>query len=82
RSSCPWLTPDERAVAVHLAADGLHGELLELLPAALADGRLRGTLELRAAAWLCLRTGRGPAELTDSDWLLLPPKIQRVLGRP
>lgn len=81
RSTCPWLTPDERAVAVHLAAGALHDGLLELLPQVVADGRLRGTLELKAAAWLCLRTGRGPGELLETDWLLLPARVFRVLGR-
>lgn len=81
RSSTAWLTEDERATALFLAAEELHGELLALLPQVIADGRLRGTLELKAAAWLCLMTGRGPGQLTEEDWLLLPPRVLRVLGR-
>lgn len=76
-----WLTEDQRAVAAWLAAAQVDRHMLELLPQVLADQRLLPQLELLAGNWLVLSTGTPAAKLTDADWLKLPARIARVLGR-
>ena len=77
----PWLTEDQRAVAAWLAAAQVDRLLLELLPQVLADQRLLPQLELLAGNWLVLSTGTPAERLEDADWLRLPERIARVLGR-
>lgn len=76
-----WLTEDQRAVAAWLATAQIDRLMLELLPQVLADQRLLPQLELLAGNWLVLSLGTPADRLTDADWLGLPERIARVLGR-
>lgn len=76
-----WLTAEQRAVAAWLAASSVDRLMLQLLPQVLADQRLLPQLELLAGNWLVLSLGTPARELSDSDWLELPERIARVLGR-
>lgn len=76
-----WLTAEQREVAAWLAASSVDRLMLQLLPQVLADQRLLPQLELLASNWLVLSLGVRAGELTETDWLQLPERIARVLGR-
>lgn len=76
-----WLTDDQRAVAAWLAAAQVDRLMLELLPQVLADQRLLPQLELIASNWLVLSLGVNAELISAADWLRLPERIVRVLGR-
>ncbi|MEX2536563.1 MAG: DUF721 domain-containing protein [Trueperaceae bacterium] len=75
-----FLSEDQRAVAVMLAAQDLEATLRELLPQVLADVGLRPQLETVARCFLALRLDKHPEQLVDSDLATLPTRVARVLG--
>src|SRR5690625_3938208 len=77
----PWLTADQREVAVHLSSNQLAELMQTLLPQVIADESLRQQLEQVARNWLALRFGVSAAQLTDGQWEALPANVLRVLGR-
>jgi predicted nucleic acid-binding Zn ribbon protein len=76
----PWLSEDQRAVAVTLAHRKLELTLSELLPQVVADQDLRPQLETVARCYLALGLGKSPKDLADADLASLPPRVARVLG--
>lgn len=76
-----WLTAEQREVAAWLAAAQVDRLMQTLLPQVLADQRLLPQLELLASNWLVLSLNRTVRELNETDWLQLPERIARVLGR-
>ncbi|HEX7003310.1 MAG TPA: DUF721 domain-containing protein [Trueperaceae bacterium] len=76
----PALSEEQRSVASLLAQRELAGTLSELLPQVLADPQLRQQLETVARCYLALRLGKAPAQVSDADLALLPPKVARILG--
>lgn len=77
----PFLSDDERAVAVYGAKAYLTEKLQELLPQVLANPTLRGQLESAARCYLAHRLEKSPTEITDDDLSRLEPRIARALGR-
>ncbi len=80
-AAVPWLTDDQKLVAVWLSSGRLEQHLQQLLPQVIADEKLRPQLEQLALNWLSLRHGLDADELTDDHWTALPANILRVLGR-
>lgn len=77
----PTLADEERAVARALALERLDDDLLELLPQAVSDPRLRDQLEAVARCRLALELEVAPGALTDEDWQRLDTRVARALGR-
>ncbi len=77
----PFLSDEERAVAVFRARAYLKEKLQELLPQVLADPRLKGQLESAARCYLAHLLTKLPSDVTDDDLSRLEPRIARALGR-
>lgn len=80
-SATPFLSEDERAVAVHRAKAYLTEKLQELLPQALADPALKPHLESAARCYLAHLLQKPLKDVTEDDLSRLDPRIARALGR-
>jgi hypothetical protein len=77
----PFLSDDERAVAVYQAKAYLTERLQELLPQVLADPNLKPHLEHAARCHLAHLLAKPLEDVTDDDLSRLDPRIARALGR-
>ena len=77
----PFLSEDERAVAVYRAKAYLTEKLQELLPQVLADPALKPHLESAARCYLAHLLAKPLADVSDDDLSRLDPRIARALGR-
>lgn len=77
----PFLSEDERAVAVFQAQAYLAERLQELLPQVLAEPTLRGQLESAARCYLAHRLAKPLPDVTDEDLSRLDARVARALGR-
>lgn len=77
----PFLSNEERAVAIYLAQEKLKETMAELLPFVLADARYKAELERSSRAYLSLKLAKPLEALTDDDLDLLDGRVARALGR-
>jgi hypothetical protein len=77
----PFLSSEERAVAIYLAQEKLKETIAELLPFVLADSRYKVELEKTSRAYLSLRLMKPLVALTENDLDLLDGRVARALGR-
>lgn len=77
----PFLSDDERLVAIHLAKAYLNERLQELLPQVLADPTFKPHLESAAHCYLAHLLNKNIMEIGDDDLDRLEPRVARALGR-
>lgn len=77
----PFLSSEERAVAIYLAQEKLKERIAEMLPFVLADPKYKIELEKTSRAYLSLRLGKPLEALTENDLDLLDGRVARALGR-
>ncbi|MGL4610001.1 MAG: DUF721 domain-containing protein [Trueperaceae bacterium] len=77
----PFLSDEERGVAIHVAKEKLKERMAELLPFVLADRAYKTELERVSRNFLALTLNKIPEQLTDADLDLLDGRVARALGR-
>ncbi|MEM7735859.1 MAG: DUF721 domain-containing protein [Deinococcota bacterium] len=76
----PNLSEDERAVAVYMAMHHLEARIDELLPFVLAEPQHKVVLEAAVRCYLAHRLHKPLSRVTEDDFRLLEPQLQRLLG--
>ncbi|MEM6428924.1 MAG: DUF721 domain-containing protein [Deinococcota bacterium] len=76
----PNLSEDERAVAVHMAMHHLEARIDELLPFVLAEPQHKVVLEAAVCCYLAHRLRKPLSTVTEDDFRVLEPQLQRLLG--
>jgi hypothetical protein len=76
----PNLSEDERAVAVYLAMHHLEARIDELLPFVLAEPQHKVVLEAAVRCYLAHRLRKSLSTVTEDDFRVLEPQLQRLLG--
>jgi hypothetical protein len=77
----PFLSSEERAVAIYLAQEKLKERIAEMLPFVLADPKYKVELEKTSRAYLSLKLMKPLETLNDNDLDLLDGRVARALGR-
>jgi hypothetical protein len=77
----PFLSSEERAVAIYLAQEKLKEQIAEMLPFVLADPKYKVELEKTSRAYLSLKLMKPLEALNDNDLDLLDGRVARALGR-
>lgn len=77
----PELSHDERAVAAHLAARALDGDLRELMPTVALQPALLPQLDRAARCRVALELGVDPVAVTDADLEAFDPRLFQLLRR-
>ena len=76
----PNLSEDERAVAVHIAMHHLEARIDELLPFVLSEPEHKVVLEAAVRCYLAHRLHKPLSTVTEDDFRVLEPQVQRLLG--
>ncbi|MCA9835759.1 MAG: DUF721 domain-containing protein [Trueperaceae bacterium] len=77
----PFLSEDERSVAVYLAKQYLQEKLSELLPHVLADPTYKQELASIACCFVAHALGKKVSDVSEEDLDILDSRVARALGR-
>jgi hypothetical protein len=77
----PFLSDEERMVAIYLAKENLKDKIAELLPFVLSDARYKLELEQTSKVFVALEKGKALVNVTEDDLDILDGRIARALGR-
>jgi hypothetical protein len=77
----PFLSDEERTVAIDLAKEKLKDKMAELLPFVLSDPRYKPELEQCSRIYVALQKGKALSNISDEDLDILDGKVARALGR-
>ena len=77
----PFLSDEERIVAIYLAKEKLKDKIAELLPFVLSDARYKPELEQTSRCFVALQKGKALINVSDDDLDILDGRIARALGR-